>query len=209
MSDPVLTDPLLFTAGSHVAPHQRARNLRLGAWVLIAADVFIWAGLLFGFVYLRSLNSHGLWHPHGISPSTALGIVTAIAIVASAVAVRYALGALRDGSSGTWRAGAGIGLALLVVALVVQVVQLVNPGFSPSHAGGYGSIFLGYTATMVVHLLGAAYWLETIVASSGAFHRHGEDEVPSPLYEPAAAAYATFAVYLGAVAAVGFVMLYL
>ena len=42
------------------------------------------------------------------------------------------------------------------------------------------------------------YWLETIVASSGAFHREREGVAePSLLYEPSASAYGTFALFLG------------
>jgi hypothetical protein len=151
-----------------------------------------------------------MWHPVGISPSTALGLVTVLAIVASAVAVRFSLDALRGRRAGSWRAAAGAALALLVVAFGVQAIQLVDPGFSPSHSGGFGSVFVGYTATLLVHLLAAVYWLETILASSGAFRRsHGAAVEPSPLSEPAAAAYGTFAVFLAAVSIIGFLLLYL
>ena len=47
---------------------------------------------------------------------------------------------------------------------MIQIVQLVNPGFSPSHAGGYGSVFVGFTAMYVIHLTGASFWLETVIA---------------------------------------------
>ena len=101
-------------------------------------------------------------------------------------------------------------LALLIVALGAQGWQLFDPGFSPYHAGAFGSVFVGFTATLFAHLLGATYWLETIVASSGAFHREREGVAqPSLLYEPAASAYGTFALFLAGVEVVAFVLIYI
>ena len=172
--DPVLSDPLLASAGSHVTPAARSLNLRLGARLFVAADAFVFLAFLFAYLYLRSVNQHGLWHPPHTSPSLALGIVTLVTVVGSAGALMLALRALRAGKPSNWRAAAGLSLALLLVALVVQGWQLVDPGFSPYHGGAFGSIFVGFTATLFAHLLGAAYWLETIVVSSGASHRERE-----------------------------------
>jgi heme/copper-type cytochrome/quinol oxidase subunit 3 len=209
-TDPVLSDPLLASAGSHVTPAARSLNLRLGARLFVAADAFVFLAFLFAYLYLRSVNQHGLWHPPHTSPSLALGIVTLVTVVGSAGALTLALRALRAGKPRNWRAGAGLSLALLLVALVVQGWQLVDPGFSPYHGGAYGSVFVGFTATLFAHLLGATYWLETIVASSGAFHREREGVAqPSLLYEPSASAYGTFALFLAGVEVVAFVLLYL
>ncbi|MDX6579505.1 MAG: hypothetical protein QOJ47_1054, partial [Gaiellales bacterium] len=59
----------------------------------------------------------------------------------------------------------------VLLLLVAQGWQLFDPGFSPYHGGAYGSIFVGFTATLFAHLIGATYWLETVVVSSGSFHR--------------------------------------
>jgi len=209
-TDPVLSDPLLATAGSHVAPEARSHNLRLGARLLVAADAFVFLGFLFAYLYLRSLNEHGLWRPPHTSPSLALGLVTLVTMVGSAAAFEAGLRALRAGKPRDWRAGAAAALALLIVALVAQGWQLFDPGFSPYHGGAYGSIFVGFTATLFAHLLGATYWLETVVVSSGSFHgeREGVSE-PSRLYEPTASAYGTFALFLAGVEVVAFVLIYI
>ena len=209
-TDPVLSDPLLASAGSHVAPAARSLNLRLGARLFVAADAFVFLAFLFAYLYLRSLNQHGLWRPPHTSPSLALGLVTLVAVVGSAASFVVALRALRAGRPRNWRAGAGLSLVLMLVALVAQGWQLVDPGFSPYHAGAFGSVFVGFTATLLAHLLGATYWLETIVASPGAFHREraGVAE-PSLLYEPAASAYGTFALFLAGVEIVAFVLIYI
>jgi heme/copper-type cytochrome/quinol oxidase subunit 3 len=209
-TDPVLSDPLLSSAGSHVTPAARSLNLRLGARLFVAADAFVFLAFLFGYLYLRSLNQHGLWRPPHTSPSLALGVVTLVTVVGGAAALMVALRSLRAGRPRNWRAGAGLSLALLLIAVVAQGWQLVDPGFSPYHAGAFGSVFVGFTATLFVHLLGATYWLETIVASSGAFHREREGVAkPSLLYEPSASAYGTFALFLAGVEVVAFVLIYL
>jgi heme/copper-type cytochrome/quinol oxidase subunit 3 len=209
-TDPVLSDPLLTSAGSHVAPAARSLNLRLGARLFVAADAFVFLAFLFAYLYLRSLNEHGLWRPAHTDPSLALGTLTLVAVVGSAAALMVALRSLRAGQPRNWRAGAGVSLGLVLVATVVQGWQMVDPGFSPYHAGAFGSVFVGFTATLFLHLLGATYWLETIVASSGAFHREREGVAkPSLLYEPSASAYATFALFLAGVEIVAFVLIYL
>jgi heme/copper-type cytochrome/quinol oxidase subunit 3 len=209
-TDPVLSDPLLASPGSHVTPGARSLNLRLGARLFVAADAFVFLAFLFAYLYLRSLNQHGLWRPPHTSPSLALGLITLVAVVGSAAAFVAALRALRAGHPRNWRAGAGLSLLLMLVALIAQGWQLVDPGFSPYHGGAFGSVFVGFTATLLAHLLGATYWLETIVASSGAFHREraGVAE-PSLLYEPAASAYGTFALFLGGVEVVAFALIYI
>ena len=58
-TDPVLSDPLLTSAGSHVTPAARSLNLRLGARLFVAADAFVFLAFLFAYLYLRSLNQHG------------------------------------------------------------------------------------------------------------------------------------------------------
>ena len=209
-TDPVLSDPLLASAGSHVTPAARSLNLRLGARLFVAADAFVFLAFLFAYLYLRSLNQHGLWRPPHTSPSLALGVVTLVTVVGSAAALVSALRSLRAGHPRNWRAGAGASLVLLLVAVAAQGWQLFDPGFSPYHAGAFGSVFVGFTATLFVHLLGAAYWLETIVASSGAFQREREGVAkPSLLYEPSASAYGTFALFLAGVEIVAFVLIYL
>lgn len=209
-TDPVLSDPLLASAGSHVTPAARSLNLRLGARLFVAADAFVFLAFLFAYLYLRSLNQHGLWRPPHTSPSLALGVVTLATVVGSAAALMLALRSLRAGRPRNWRAGAGVSLVLLLVAVVAQGWQLVDPGFSPYHAGAFGSVFVGFTATLFIHLLGAGYWLETIVASSGAFQREREGvSKPSLLYEPSASAYGTFALFLAGVEIVAFVLIYL
>ena len=40
------------------------------------------------------------------------------------------------------------------VATVLAGSQLFRPGFSPGHAGAFGSVFIGFMAYYALHLLG-------------------------------------------------------
>ena len=133
------------------------RALFIGARLFVAGDAFFFLGFLFAYLYLRALNSNGLWHPPHTNPSGALATVSLVAVVAAAVIVRVA-------DDRRAQVAAAVATVLVLVAAICEGVQLFDPGFSPIHAGGYGAVFVGFTAGFTVHLLGAAYWLETIAA---------------------------------------------
>jgi heme/copper-type cytochrome/quinol oxidase subunit 3 len=207
--EPLAGDALLATPGSHVDAEQRPRNLRLGSRLFVAADSFVFAAFLFGYLYLRSLNSHGMWRPPHTSPSLALGAITLATVVGSAAVLIVAIRSLHDGRASAWRGGALAALGLCLIAVVAQGWQLFDPGFSPSAAGGYGSIFVGFTAAFLAHLVGAAYWLETVIVSPsmpGSARAGGGDPV---LAEAEARSYATFALLLAGVEIVAFILIYI
>jgi heme/copper-type cytochrome/quinol oxidase subunit 3 len=182
------------------------RNLAMGTRLWVAAEAFMFLAFLFAYFYLRTINSNGQWHPHGQNPSTGLGTATLVCLVISCAA--YA--AARRARSATG-APMVVALAAGLVALVLQIVQLVNPGFSPSHAGGYGSVFVGFTAMYVIHLTGATFWLETLIARA-------RREVPDPaacaeqMIASADERHASFAVVwyaTGCFYAIAYIMIYL
>ena len=140
-------------------PSVADRNLGTGTRLWVGAEAFMFLAFAFAFFYLRTLDTNDQWHPHGQSPSTALGTATLVCVVLSCAAY---LASRRTHTAGG--AAMILALAFAVAAIVIQAVQLVNPGFSPSHAGGYGSVFVGFTALYLIHLTGASFWLETVIA---------------------------------------------
>ena len=116
-----------------------------------------------------------------------------VAVVAAAVIVRVA-------DDRRAQVAAAAATVLVLVAAVCEGVQLFDPGFSPIHSGGYGAVFVGFTAGFTVHLLGAAYWLETIAADR-------TTEVGLRLRELRAAL--VFVTFLAAVAVIATVLFYL
>ena len=169
------------------------RALFVASRLLIAGDAFFFLGFLFAYLYLRSLDSNHHWHPAGTDPSLALGTVVVAATVLAALTARMA-------AAGDRRPLLAASLGLVLLALVVQGVQLVDPGFSPSHGGGYGAVFVGFAAAFAVHLLGILYWLETLTVDREA----GDTERGAQVR-----AASLFMGYLAGVAVVAYILLYL
>ncbi len=96
-----------------------------------------------------------------------MGTISLVVAVLSAAAVAVAGNRIKAAGSAAYRGAAGIGLLLLVVFLVLQGIQLFDPGFAPANGGGFGAVFIGFTAAYVVHLVGGLYWLETLVVQRG------------------------------------------
>lgn len=107
--------------------------------LLASAMAFFFLSFVFAYFYLRSLNNAGLWHPKGVQAPVGTGAAFAALVALSAVAVW--LGAHGKGGRA---ATLGIGLALGVAALIVQVVEWFTIGFGPAD-GGYASVFVGWT----------------------------------------------------------------
>jgi heme/copper-type cytochrome/quinol oxidase subunit 3 len=148
------------------------RNIRLGSRIWSAAQAFFFMAFLFAFFYLRALNSNGIWrgwpHTHKPHPSLAFGIVILLCVVgAAAIALGGAY--LRPSA---WRAAAGGALLAVLAAIALQAAQFSSLGFGPTD-GGYASVFVGWTGTFTVFLLGAGYWLTTAV--TGGEHARSTD----------------------------------
>ena len=144
-----------------------ARNAGTVSRLIIAADAFLWMGFVFAYFYLRTLNSNGDFNPHGQNPSGTMGTISLVVAVLTAGAIAGAATRIKAGGRAANRGPAAVGLLLLVVLTVLQGIQLFNPGFSPANGGGFGAIFVGFTVAYFVHLIGALYWLETLVVERG------------------------------------------
>jgi heme/copper-type cytochrome/quinol oxidase subunit 3 len=181
------------------------RNLITGAWLWIGADAFFFMAIFFAFVYLRALNTNHMWNPTGENPSGTLGTITLVVVLAATGLV--ALGMLRLRRGQPWAVFSAVALALILAAIVLQGWQLFDPGFSPSHAGAYGSVFVAFTAAYLLHLLGAGYVLETILVG---FARSARDPEVGAADLPASyEAFALFWYLLAAMFVIFFVLLYL
>jgi heme/copper-type cytochrome/quinol oxidase subunit 3 len=207
-------------------PEVMGRNLRVAAHLWSSATVFFFFAFLFAYFYLRSVNPHGLWHPHAVKAPVALGTLIAASVVGSAVLSLFAAARLRGGDQGTWRL-AGVGaLALGVVAAVLQIVQLATIGFGPTD-GGYASVFFGWTGLYLVFLVCTLYWLETLLATSFRYRGHGAaghapgeasgdphrvgDDIAEPisLIGPGADAFAFYWAVFAGIGVVTWIILYL
>lgn len=181
-------------------PELERRIVHLGSILLAAATAFFFIAFLFAFLYLRALNSNGLWGAgkphHHVHASLGLGIAILVCVLAGVVAARAALLL-----PAFWLPAAGATLLLGLAAVALQCWQWAHLGFGPGD-GGYASVYLGWTGFFTIFVLGAMYWLETIVATA-ARTRTGGPEVEAQL-----AGFSIFWTVLGLVEIAAFVLLF-
>ncbi|HVW90645.1 MAG TPA: hypothetical protein VHC01_14370 [Gaiellaceae bacterium] len=208
-------------------PELLGRNLASAGHMLASATAFFYLAFVFAYFYLRSLNSSGRFHPAHVAPSATLGTLVMALGVASAVVVRLGLADQRAGRRSAWRLKAGVGVACGLVAIVLQIVEWFSVGFGATD-GGYASVFFGWTGFNVLFLLGAMYWLETLLATairhrkipvgaqppagtaSGDPERMGQDiSDPLSLVRPGLEAFSFYLSFLAGLGVLAWVLLYL
>jgi heme/copper-type cytochrome/quinol oxidase subunit 3 len=135
-----------------------------GARLTVGGLSFGFGAFVFAYFYLRSLNSHGMWHPAGLKgPQPWAGAAIMGLIVVSAAVQTLALQRIKAGHKGTWQAGAAAALALGLAAIGLQVWQLLNLPFYPGSAG-FASVFVGAMPAFLLVVLGTMIWLEILIA---------------------------------------------
>jgi heme/copper-type cytochrome/quinol oxidase subunit 3 len=142
-------------------PEVLASNIRVGSRLWAAAQAFFFVAFFFAFLYLRALNTNGLWRgwpPHHPSPSLAFGVAILICVLASAAIARAAV----QLAPATWRLASWLALALALAAVVLQAVQFSSLGFGPTD-GAYASVFVGWSGLFALFLLGMCFWLATVI----------------------------------------------
>jgi heme/copper-type cytochrome/quinol oxidase subunit 3 len=207
-------------------PELLGRNLASASHLLASATAFFLLAFLFAYFYLRSLNEAHMWRPKHTDPSLTLGTIVTALILLAAVAVHLGLADHRAARRPQWRLKGAVALTAGLAAIVLQIVQWLTIGFGPS-SGGYASVFLGWTAAQLFCVLGAVYWLETVLATairyrkiphddapaghaSGDPHRSGHDIAnPLSLVRPGLEALAFYWWFLAGAAIVAWIVLYL
>ena len=208
-------------------PELLGRNLASAGHMLASATAFFYLAFVFAYFYLRSLNSSGRFHPAHVTPAATLGTLVMALGVASALVVRLGLADQRAGRRPEWRLKAAIGLACGFAAIILQIVEWFTLGFGPTE-GGYASVFFGWTGFNVLFLLGAMYWLETLLATalrhkdipvggrppegtaSGDAERMGQDiNDPLSLVRPGLEALSFYLSFLAGLGVLAWVVLYL
>ena len=142
-------------------PDLLARNIRVGSRIWAASQAFFFLAFFFAFLYLRALNTNGLWRgwpPHHPSPSMAFGVAILICVLGSAAIARGAALVAPE----RWRVTAWAALVLALAAIGLQCAQFSSLGFGPTDAA-YASVFVGWSGLFTVFLLGTCYWLVTVI----------------------------------------------
>lgn len=238
-----MTELASHATGYHVVEHEPpevlGRNLRTAGHLWASATVFFFVGFVFAFFYLRSLDNAHMWHPKGVTPPLGLGTAVIVCVLASLLLTWLGLRERRAAVVGAgeysseldparlsaWRRRGVAALAFAVAAIVLQCIEYATMGFGPTQ-GGFASVFVGWTGMFALFVLGAAFWLETLLATSFRFrhregvgsvgaagdkHREGRLDIADPLVltVPSLEALTFFMTVLAIVGVVAYVLLYL
>ena len=206
-------------------PEVMARNLRVAAHLWSSATAFFFAAFLFAYFYLRALDSSAVWRPKHVDPSFTLGTLATIALLVVAALLQLALRDHRAGRRPAWRVKGAVAIALLLVAVALQIAEWSTQGFGPTD-GPYASVYLGWTGLLALFVVGLAYWVETTLAisiryrhsdvgglpeghGSGDAHRTAPDiEDPLSLVRPELEAVSFYASFLAGIGVITWFILY-
>src|SRR5438046_322586 len=100
-------------------PDLLARNIRVGSRIWAASQAFFFLAFFFAFLYLRALNTNGLWRGwphHHPSPSIAFGVAILICVLGSAAVARSVVLVAPK----LWRTTEWAALALVLAAVGLQ-----------------------------------------------------------------------------------------
>jgi heme/copper-type cytochrome/quinol oxidase subunit 3 len=147
--------------------HESALNATwAGSRLAIGGLSFLFGCFAFAYFYLRSLNSSGRWQGHGfVYPSFRIGTAVMAMVLLSAGANYFGLQRIKAGSKVTWQVNALAALVLGLAAVALQIYQLADLPFKPG-SSGFASVFTGFYPVLVVIVLAAMIWLETLLARS-------------------------------------------
>lgn len=136
-----------------------------GSRLMIGATSFLFAGIAFAFFYLKSLDSNGLFDPHGVTASTLVGSVILGCVVISAFIANYSTRRLKKGYSFDWQIGSVVALLLGLLAIGLQIWELSRLDFLPG-ASGYAGVYIAFVPVYSGVMFLSMYWLETLLARS-------------------------------------------
>lgn len=213
-------DPLEVTSGlSVLAEPEAARaddirqltgNLTIGSRLISSATAFVFMSFLFAFLYLRAVNSNGLWRPKGVSPVQGWGIAVLVLTIAAAVVFDLARREVVGGIEPRWRQGSIVALVLGLLVFVAQGLEYATITFR-TYQGGWAAVFWGWTTVQLLFWLGAVYWMETLVAQTlrrpPASPREGS--AGTEVLRPSADSCLVFLYTMSVVAIFAYVLLYL
>lgn len=144
--------------------HEAALNAAwTGSRFAVGALSFLYGAFAFAYFYLRSVNSRGRWEGSGYhAPQIGYGVTILVLVVVSAAVQYVGLTRIKAGAKSAWQGAALVALVLGVVAVVLEIVQLLNLPFQPG-SSGFSSVFTGFYPVMLVSWLAAMIWLEILI----------------------------------------------
>jgi heme/copper-type cytochrome/quinol oxidase subunit 3 len=144
--------------------HEAALNAAwTGSRLAIGGLSFLFGAFAFAYFYLESSNGHSMWLPKSTTPPRAWYGATIMAlIVVSALIQTIGLQRIKAGRKEPWVTSAVVALVLGLVAVALQITELLNLPFQPGQSG-FASVFVGFYPVALVTWLAAMIWLEILV----------------------------------------------
>ena len=144
--------------------HEAALNAAwTGSRLALGGLSFLFGAFLFAYFYLSSSNGHSKWLPSSTTPPHAwYGAVIMALIVVSAAVQTVGLQQIKAGRKGPWAQAALVALVLGLVAVALQIVELLTLPFQPGQSG-FASVFVGFYPVALVIWLAAMIWLEILI----------------------------------------------
>lgn len=159
-------------AGHHETREQRHFKERMAVWLFIGGDLVFLLMELFFWFYLRALNTNGMWRGAACSkanPCTdGLGnpitseiakanpaytlTIAGLVVIAALLIWRVEVAARAQAKRGAVSGIAGLGLLVLLAAVVVQCFQFGKLPFTTID-GSYASSFIFFMGSTLGHLL--------------------------------------------------------
>jgi len=173
----------------------------VSARLLCGAISFFFMSFLFGYFYLRLLNTNHAWKIGDVNPSIGFGAMIASLFLISAVLFRLGIHR-RDDTLATGVIAALLGLA----GVVLQFIQYATLNFGPA-SGGYASVFFGWTAAYAVLAVAGLVWIEIQTATLWRARSAGSSNDPELLAGLEACSF--YWAYFAAIGVIAFIVLYL
>jgi heme/copper-type cytochrome/quinol oxidase subunit 3 len=144
--------------------HEAALNAAwTGSRLAIGGLSFLFGSFAFAYFYLSSSNGHSKWLPSSTTPpQVGYGVATMALVVVSALVQTVGLQQIKAGRKGPWVRAGLVALVLGLVAVALEIVQLLSLPFQPGQSG-FASVFVGFYPVALVTWLSAMIWLEILV----------------------------------------------
>lgn len=135
-------------AGARTVTSLDHRLTLLAVRMAIASLSFFFACFYFAQIYLQLINQNNLWLPRGVNhPLSAYGVLeTGLVLVAGLVYFWGQWSGLYQNNFARLKLSLWVAALLTLIAFVVHIIELHNPGFS-LQAGGYASVFIATEGT--------------------------------------------------------------
>ena len=145
--------------------HEAALNANwTSSRLAIGSLSFLFGAFAFAYFYLQSSDGHSKWLPSSTTPPQAgYGAAIMALVVVSALLNTVGLQRIKAGAKGPWVISALVALVLGLVAVVLQIIELLSLPFQPGQSG-FASVFVGFYPVALVVWLAAMVYLEILIA---------------------------------------------